>query len=207
MRILAGKFKNKTIASKLPGVAKSEIKFRPTTSKAREAVFNILQNNMEIQELTSFPDCNLLDLFAGSGIFTWEALSRGVSEAVLVETDLQHAKLLELNAELLGVEDMAKIMRTDARRLPIATKTFDVVFMDPPYKESKLIIDSINNMSNKGWLSEKCVIIIETAIKNNLNLNESYELLIEKSYGNTKILFYVFRNDKVQMARPLQPKR
>jgi 16S rRNA G966 N2-methylase RsmD len=79
--------------------------------------------------------------------------------------------------------------------------------MDPPYKESKLIIDSINNMSNKGWLSEKCVIIIETAIKNNLNLNESYELLIEKSYGNTKILFYVFRNDKVQMARPLQPKR
>jgi 16S rRNA (guanine966-N2)-methyltransferase len=194
MRILAGKFKNKTIASKLPGVAKSEIKFRPTTSKAREAVFNILQNNLEIQELTSFPDCNLLDLFAGSGIFTWEALSRGVNEAVLVETDLHHAKLLELNADLLGVQSAVKVMRMDARRLPLAHKAFDIIFMDPPYKESKLIIETVNNMSNKGWLSKNCVIIIETAIKNTLTLNDNFQILIEKSYGNTKILFYVFQS-------------
>ena len=118
-RILSGRWKGRAL--KVPKSA------RPTSSRAREALFDILQNDVA--------GSRFLDLFAGSGAVGLEALSRGASRAVFVEKD---SAALEANLSAFGAQpEEHELLREDARdaaaTLSRRGETFDVVFADPPY--------------------------------------------------------------------------
>ena len=121
IRIVAGEFRGRRLGVG-PGV-------RPTTERAREALFSILGDRVR--------DARVLDAAAGSGALGFEALSRGAASAVFVEADRRVARVIEANVALVGAGDRAAVVvRTVAAFLRIDRPTgFDLVFFDPPWAE------------------------------------------------------------------------
>jgi len=120
MRIIAGEFKSRSL--KAPGKKDG---IRPTTDRARETLFNILNNFFDYEE------SKVVDLFCGTGSFGIECISRGAEFAILVDKDV---KLVEENVRLLKIEDAAEIVRGDALMfLRDESMNIDLIFADPPY--------------------------------------------------------------------------
>lgn len=122
MRIIAGRFRGRV----LPGPAGTGV--RPATDKVRGAIFNILQNRLDLNGI------DVLDLFAGTGSLGFEALSRGAASVTFVEEDRSAAGEIRHNAGLLGCADECEIHREDAVAfLSRRSGVFGLVFADPPY--------------------------------------------------------------------------
>ena len=123
MRITAGKWRNQKVHT--PTGAQT----RPTPSRVREAIFNICQGIIE--------NADVLDLFAGSGIMSLEALSRGASTAILIENSPTAKRCIQKNLETF--EANAKLVFGDVfqqlKRLQERGKTFDLIYADPPYSK------------------------------------------------------------------------
>ncbi|MCZ6599116.1 MAG: 16S rRNA (guanine(966)-N(2))-methyltransferase RsmD [Planctomycetota bacterium] len=123
MRIIGGEHRGRLIAAP-PGRGT-----RPMLDRVREALFSTLTSR-----LGGFEDLRVLDLFSGSGSLGLEALSRGAAHARFVERDARAAALLKRNAETLGVEERATVVRADALApASWGEEAADVVFLDPPY--------------------------------------------------------------------------
>lgn len=120
MRIISGKYGHRIL--KTPG---KKDKVRPTTDRARETLFNILNNFFE------FENASVADLFCGTGSFGIECLSRGAEFAIFVDKDV---KLIEANALDLKLEDLSEIIKGDAIHfLSDESINIDLIFADPPY--------------------------------------------------------------------------
>ncbi|MBX7044672.1 MAG: RsmD family RNA methyltransferase [Ignavibacteria bacterium] len=120
MRIIAGEYKHRVL--KTPG---KNDKVRPTTDRARETLFNILNNFFE------FEGTAVVDLFCGTGSFGIECLSRGAELAIFVDKDV---RLIEANAASLKTEESSEIIRGDALIfLRDESMNIDLIFADPPY--------------------------------------------------------------------------
>jgi len=107
-----------------------DLKTRPTQARLRQALFNSLQ--------TVIPGARVLDLFAGSGALGFEALSRGAESVVFVETSRTALKLIEKNAELLGVKNQVTVLSETVKHVWSLLKSsppFDLVLADPPYED------------------------------------------------------------------------
>lgn len=128
MRIVGGTAGSRTI------LAPKGNETRPTLDRVRENLFNILRDRTE--------DAKVLDLFAGSGALSLEAISRGARSAVLVDRDREANLVEKKNAEALGFADRTIIIRADWKKalagLRISGRTFDLVFLDPPYRMTDL---------------------------------------------------------------------
>ena len=126
MRIIGGEFKGRKIKQPLFETV------RPTKDRIREAVFNIIADKV--------PSSNVLDIFAGSGAYGLEALSRGAGKCVFVEKRRQCGVVITENIRLIGAGDRATIMIEDAfNALELFGgdgKKFDLVFSDPPYNKN-----------------------------------------------------------------------
>lgn len=177
MRITAGKFKNKQIKT-----IESDL-IRPTLSKIRESLFNVLQNDIE--------NAVFLDLFAGSGIMGIEAASRNAKEIIFIEKNPKHYKLLKTNLKTLNFEN--KTFLADSINLieKFNENTFDIIYSDPPYKTdlNNKVLEILSRkklLKNDGWL------IIECNKDEDFSAdieNYSFELIKEKIYGDTKVLY------------------
>lgn len=100
---------------------------RPTTDKAKEALFNILNNHIDFEEV------RVLDLFAGTGSISFEFASRGAKEVLAVDRDIRCVRYIKKVTQELEMSNL-KVIRADVFRLPAyASKGFDIVFCDPPY--------------------------------------------------------------------------
>ena len=123
MRIIAGEARGRVID------APSGLQTRPTLDRVRENIFNILQYEV--------PGSHVLDLFAGSGALSLEAISRGAADAVLVDSDRNACLTQKNNAEKLRFDDRIRILHCDCRKALETLKkeeaVFDLVFLDPPY--------------------------------------------------------------------------
>ncbi len=101
---------------------------RPTTDRARESLFNILTHMLDLDGL------RMLDLFAGTGAMSYEALSRGVASVTAVEKDPASCQFIQKTAAAFGMADRLRILRADAfKALKTVPEAFDFVFSDPPY--------------------------------------------------------------------------
>ena len=121
MRIIGGKYRGKNFNPP------ANFKARPTTDFAKEALFNILNNDF------NFENIDVLDLFSGTGSISYEFASRGVKSLIAVESNVKHATYIEKNFKELGFAQ-ATIYKSDVfRYLDTCTKKFDVIFADPPY--------------------------------------------------------------------------
>ncbi|MCU0427656.1 MAG: 16S rRNA (guanine(966)-N(2))-methyltransferase RsmD [Candidatus Kapabacteria bacterium] len=179
MRITGGTFRSRTLnTSGFQGI-------RPTTDRARETMFNILLNYGD------FAEKRVLDLCAGTGALSFEALSRGAASAVLVEKSRSNCQLLAESAKTFGVQERMRVICTDAVKAPsmLAPATFDIIFTDPPYS-AKLVNALFQHLLPSGICAENCVFVAEHAVHEVVILQNGWEKLTERHFGETVVEFF-----------------
>lgn len=179
MRIIAGKFKGRTLATP------SSQAVRPTSDRLRESIFNILTHAHD----DVIEGARVLDLFAGTGALGIEALSRGAAHALFVDDSTEGRGLLRENIERLGLGGVTKVFRRDATKLgpchPHAP--FSLVFCDPPYRKG-LGEQALAAARAGGWLLPDALIVFEEAAEAAVTLPEGFEEVDRRAYGDTQII-------------------
>ena len=171
MRIISGKYKGK----KLDGFDIEGT--RPTMDRVKESLFGIIQNNLK--------DSICLDLFAGSGSLGIEALSNGASICYFVDKNKQILDILKNN--LKGIENSILIEKDYLMALEeLKNKKFDVIFLDPPYKDN-LITPSIQKIMEFDMLNKDGIIVCEYE---NEDIKCDLKLIKDKKYGSKKVKIY-----------------
>ncbi len=186
MRIVAGKFRGKNLASS------THLSLRPTTDKNREALFNILSSAKFTKEIGfEIIGAKVLDLCCGTGAVGFEALSRGAKSVTFIDNNYDHLKLVEKNSEFLGTKNFIKTIHLDAKNLPKISENFDFIFIDPPYSQDYLAI--IKSLLESGCVKEKTLIVIESKCDAKLEniFAEKIKFLDFRSYGKTTFWFGV----------------
>lgn len=176
MRIVAGKYRGKKLFS-------PEGKdVRPTSERAREAIFNILNSRFD----SEYGSLKIADIFAGTGAFGLEALSRGFNSVTFVDRDVS---LVRKNTALFTKEqDKIKIIKADALNLPRVGTKFEMVFMDAPYNKG-LTEDVLKQLIQKDWLADKSLCVIEVKCDEHPDIPADFEIIDERIYGLARVLF------------------
>ena len=182
MRIVAGRHRGRRLVAP-PGQT-----VRPTSDRAREALFNILSHGRLAAEGIPFADATVLDAFAGTGALGLEALSRGAAEAVFIEQDREALAILRQNVAALGEGVRARIVPGDATRPPRAPSSCALVFLDPPYR-SGLAAAALSALEDAGWLMPQALAVIELATREELTPPAGFFPLDERAYGAARLLF------------------
>jgi 16S rRNA (guanine(966)-N(2))-methyltransferase RsmD len=171
VRVVAGELKGRTLRS--PGRGAD---VRPTSDRAREGLFSILGD---------VAGAAVLDLYCGTGALAIEALSRGAAEAVLVDKSPQTA---ERNVSDLELTDRATVLRDDALRyLRRASRRFDLVFCDPPYRLADRLGPDLENLVVPR-MAEGARLIVETSHRRPLDLE--LPLALERRFGEALVRIY-----------------
>ncbi len=183
MRIIGGRYRGKKLFSPLSEAV------RPTSDRAREAVFNILYSLLP----NNWEDYDLLEIFCGSGAFGLEAVSRGIKSACLIDKDTTAAAK---NAALFPTEkDKIKLIKAAAENLPFANKNqkYNLYFSDAPYHQG-LTEKALNEAVKKGWLANGAICVLETHKDEQLPITTPFKLLDERRYGIAKITILEYNN-------------
>lgn len=177
LRIIAGRLRGRRIE------APAGLATRPTSDRAREALFSILENGVPPLRGSRF-----LDLFAGSGAAGLEALSRGAAAAMFVDQASAATHAIKSNIESIGVGPQAVLLRNDACRLPAAPHPFDIVFLDPPYG-SGLLAPALASLTDGGWLAAGGRIVGEVAARERSEPIDTFVVEDERVYGAARLIF------------------
>ncbi|NLC96101.1 MAG: pantetheine-phosphate adenylyltransferase [Erysipelotrichaceae bacterium] len=165
---------------------------RPTSNKIRGAIFSKIG--------PYFEGGSSLDLFAGSGAFSFEALSRGITNAYLVDNNIKAINIIQTNAKLLDENiNLYKLNYKNALN-QFKNLKFDLIFLDPPYK-MKVIDDIINFISANNMLDEDGYIIVETS--KDYELKDSIGKIVkvkESIYGIAKINYFKWGGKNMRTA-------
>lgn len=185
MRVIAGK------ARRLPLKTISGMDTRPTSDRVKETLFNILAPKLY--------DCRFLDLFAGSGQIGLEAVSRGAAEAVFVENSRKAAACIEDNIKFTKLTDSCTLLVRDAVsavRWLEGRETFDIVFMDPPYRRN-MEEDVLKALASSSIIHKDSLIVAETALDTDLSYTAGlgYEITKEKTYKTNQHIFLQFTGE------------
>jgi len=158
---------------------------RPTSERAREALFNIIgHRGFAAQPLKG---ARVVDLFAGTGALGLEAMSRGAKYLTAVESDGVALACLEANIRALNFGKKVRVIRGDATRLPPANMPCAFAFLDPPYRGGKALL-ALASLHDQGWLVPGAIVVAETSSKENLRTLDSYEELDRRRYGAAELV-------------------
>ncbi len=173
MRIIAGKLKGRIIAEA------HGHKTHPMSEKIRGALFNALG---ELDGLT------VLDAFAGTGAVSIEAISRGSSSVLSIDSDSEAINCINKNVQSLDLEDVIKVIQANITSWSElnSNKTFDVVIADPPY--DKVNTDLLQKVANHTSSGGVFVVSLPTTLQ--LALSKHFTLLSSKNYGDASLYFY-----------------
>lgn len=181
MRIIGGELGGRRVnpPAKMPHT-------RSTTDIAKEGLFNILENNLDLSELRT------LDLFGGTGSISYELASRGVRDLTVVEKDPAMFAFIQKTARELGLESIYKVVRMDVFKfIAQCSGRFDLIFAGPPYA-LETIDELPKQVVSRGLLNDNGWFILEHTPRNNY---EGYPLYAtQRSYGTT--IFSIFVNKK-----------
>ena len=183
MRIVAGRLKGRAI------VAPDGQGTRPTSDRARQAVFNVLEHAAWAEPLE---DVRVIDLFAGSGALGFEAVSRGAGFCLFVEVEDGARGAIRENADAFGLTGSVRVHRRSAADLgerPASTgPTFDLAFLDPPYGKG-LGEQALQGLREGGWLSRGAIVVFERGSGEPEIETPGYERLDARDYGAARVLF------------------
>ena len=182
MRIVGGSHRGRRL------VAPTGEQVRPTSDRAREALFNVLSHGRFAASGSPFAGEAVLDAFAGTGAFGLEALSRGAAEAFFIENDRAALASLRRNIAALDEAERAHVLAGDATRPPRAPRPCAVVFLDPPYR-SGLAAPALVALAGLGWLMPGGLAIAEVAAKEELSPPAGFTLIDERTYGAARLVF------------------
>ena len=183
MRIISGKFKGKKL---LQPVNKST---RPLKDLVKESLFNIIKHSKKIN--INIENSNILDLFAGVGSFGLEAISRGAKTVTFVENYSSVLSVLKKNITNLNINKQFKILEKNILNdfnFEQFNQTFDIIFLDPPYNEKNISL-VVSKIHESKILSPKGVLILHRHKKENDTFLDSCNIIEEKKYGISKIIF------------------
>ena len=182
MRIVGGTFKGRALA------APAGRDTRPTSDRAREAIFNILEH---APWSAGVRDRRVMDLFAGSGALGLEALSRGATFALFVETDPAARGAIRDSVEAFALFGVTRIHRRDATDLGLKPAglgpPFDLVFADPPYGRD-LVAPALSGLLRGGWITPAAQLVLEVGADETPE-TPGFETLDTRTYGAAKVLF------------------
>lgn len=187
MKILSGKWGGRKIPRKV------NPKMRPTTDKVREAIFDILESRV----VDDWGEMDVLDLFAGTGAFGFEALSRGARSVLFVDNHWQTARSLEKCTREFEVQDTAAVICRGALEaisyLHKQDRVFDLIFLDPPYQES-WVTPTLNKLKSLPVMSPKSLVVVEHSKRELLSpLEGDWIQLDSRRYGDTRISFFALK--------------
>ena len=179
MQITAGLHKGRKIQT----LATKEV--RPTLSKIRESIFNVLQGLLELN------GSSMLDLFAGSGIMGFEALSRGCKNVTFIDLNPKITTLIKKNLTEILKSNQKVICANSTQFIAINSEKFDLIYIDPPYFED--MYENILKLINENeTLSNSGILVIERdtkiSIQQFFDIND-FELIKTKTYGRCSIDF------------------
>ena len=181
MRIIAGKYRAKILKSPKSGVV------RPTSDRAREALFNILNSKLNGE----WDNCKFLDVFAGTGAVGLEALSRGAEKVGFID---MHTENLLQNVKLFPQEQKKiTICKAWAENLPVAGEGYNLVFLDAPYAKN-LSEPALDQLLQKKWLEQDALVVVETQKDENFVPSSAFEIIDERVYGPAKFHFLRLEN-------------
>ena len=177
MRIVAGTARSRRFEAPPGGNT------RPTLDRVRENLFNMLQSEVR--------GARVLDLFAGSGALSLEALRRGARSAVLVDRDGKACQVEQKNLETLGFSHLARVIRADwreaVRTLTTEGKRFDLIFLDPPYA----VTDWRNLLlALEQLIEENGLIVAEHAARSQLLIPPRFRMLKTRTWGYCGVTFF-----------------
>jgi 16S rRNA (guanine966-N2)-methyltransferase len=191
VRIVAGSLKGRSI------VAPEGQGTRPTSDRARQAVFNVLEHAAWAEPLDGM---RVMDLYAGSGALGFEAISRGAAFALFVETDDEARGAIRENADAYGVMGRTRVHRRSATDLGLRPgsdgEAFDMAFLDPPYRKG-LGEQTLQRLLEGNWLKAGAVVVFERGSDEPELDTPGYERLDARDYGAARVLFLRVRSDVV----------
>ena len=181
MRVIAGRARGRRLVAPAGAAA------RPTTDRVKESVFAALGD-------ARLRGAVVLDLYAGSGALAIEALSRGATQAVLVDRERAALEVIARNLDATGLATHARVQRGAAegflRRVPPAEAPFDLVFLDPPYEQPVAELETVlAGLSRPGWLASAATVVVERGARgaDHPAWPEGWATTWERSYGDTLV--------------------
>ena len=187
MRIISGKFKNRKIYSPTDNIT------RPLKDMVRESIFNIIEHSNLLE--TKISNSSVLDLYSGSGSFGLECLSRGALKVDFCEDYLPAFKILKKNVEYLECIGQVGLFNENVFKFLKHSNDnkskYDIIFLDPPYKESK-IEELFNLVSVKKILKKKTLFILHRSKKTKDRFPNNFNIIFNRTYGLSKIYFGKF---------------
>lgn len=182
MRVTAGTLKNRKIKSR------EGRETRPTLERIKEAIFSIIGDKVV--------DAKFLDLYSGTGNIAIEALSRGAKRAVMIEQDKEALRIIIDNIDTLGLTNVSRAYKNDVSRaieiLGRKNEKFDIIFLDPPYKEN-ISISTIGKVSENNILAEGGIIISEHSIYEKMPEKiGNFVKYDERNYNKKIVTFYCY---------------
>ena len=176
MRVISGQFRGKKL------VAASEDVTRPTSDRAKEGLFNVLESYLYKTE-KKWQDLEFADVFAGSGAIGIEACSRGAKKAVFFENNRQALRFLMQNIKSIGLKNVE--IYNNALLPTQRQKAVDIYFSDAPYQQG-FTEKALRAFYQNGWIDENTIIILETDAKEELIL--PFDFITERrlSYGRNQ---------------------
>jgi 16S rRNA (guanine966-N2)-methyltransferase len=182
MRIVSGRWKGKAL------VAPAGDATRPTSDRARQAVFNILEHAPWSPGING---CKVLDLFAGTGALGLEALSRGAAHCLFVDTDPAARAALATNIEACSAQGISRVWKRDATDLGVMPTTangpFDLIFLDPPYSKGYGLA-ALKGLT-QGWVHGKSLVVLERGRGESPLAPAGYDVLDSRTYGAAEVIF------------------
>lgn len=180
MKVISGKYKGRNILGfNIDGT-------RPTQDRVKESIFGMIQNKV--------PNSIALDLFAGSGNLGIEALSNFASFTYFVDSNKEAVTTINKNLEIINEKNFKVILNDYRKALVMLEKEkikFDIVFLDPPYKD-KIIEEILNELDIKDLLNNNALVICETEYLNFVKDYSNYRLIKNKKYGYKYVHIYEY---------------
>ena len=183
MRIIAGKFKGKKL------IEPSDKKTRPLKDLVKESLFNVIKHSNKFS--IDLKNSSVLDLFAGVGSFGLEALSRGAKSVIFVDNYSNVLNILEKNITNLNLKKKSNILKEDLLNdfsFKNLNQKFDIIYLDPPFKENN-IIPLISEIKDSKILKSNGLVILHRHKDENDDFSDVFKIIEEKKYGISKIIF------------------
>ncbi len=181
MRIVGGRHRGKRLT------APAGEALRPTSERAREALFDILAGG-RLGAGDRTRGARVLDAFAGTGALGLEALSRGAESVVFMERSGEALAALWANLRAMHEEERSQVLRSDVLAPPLAREPANLVFLDPPYGEG-LGEEAITALDATGWIDEAALIIVELGARETFTPPADFRLVDERRYGAARLCF------------------
>lgn len=184
MRIVAGSLKGRAI------VAPEGQGTRPTSDRARQAIFNVLEHAAWAEDVLD--GARVIDLYAGSGALGYEAISRGAAFCLFVETDDGARGAIRENMDAYGLFGRTRVHRRSATDLGprpgSAGEAFTLAFLDPPYGKG-LGEETLVKLLEGNWLAPNAVVVFERGSDEPEIETPGYERMDARDYGAARVLF------------------